>query len=121
VSDSNGTNQLCTPTSQCSVTGSSYQLNLQATLQAGSEYDIMESPQLSASGCPTACTITFWDSIGGAAPVELGTAPLSGNGVTATYSATITASGKHVITASYPGDSNYLPYAWGAVVVNLSE
>lgn len=120
MSDAVGTNQVCSPTSPCSVSGSSYSVTLQATLQAGSEYDIMELPELSASGCP-ACTITFWDSIGGAAPVQVGTATLAGNGVTATAKVTITAAKQHIFTATYPGDSYYAPYAWGSVTVSLSN
>lgn len=120
MSTSSATNQQCSPSSPCTASGSSYQLTLQATLQAGSEYDTMESPQLSASGCP-ACTITFWDSIAGAAPIQVGTATLSGNGITAKATVTITATGQHILTASYPGDSYYAPYAWGAVVVDFND
>jgi Glycosyl hydrolases family 28 len=119
MSDASGTNRPCTPTSPCSLIGSSYRLTLQATLQAGAEYDIMEAPQLSASGCPTSCRITFWDSIDGADPVSVGTATLGANGVTARLNVTITATGGHIFTASYAGDKNYAPYAWGAVEVTL--
>jgi Glycosyl hydrolases family 28 len=121
LSDASGTNLPCTPTSPCSLTGHSYRLTLQATLQAGAEYDIVEAPQLSASGCPTSCGITFWDSVNGAAPDSVGTAVLGANGVTATLEVTITALGNHIFTASYAGDSNYAPYAWGAVEVTLKK
>jgi hypothetical protein len=116
-----GTNTLCSPTSPCTLSGSSASITLQATLQAGSEYDIMESPELSASGCP-ACTITFMESVNGGAPTSVGTATLGGNGITAVLPVTITQQGEYIFTAVYPGDSNYsLPYAWGAVTVCLES
>jgi len=77
MSTSSATNQQCSHPRLVLPPDLRTSLTLQATLQAGSEYDTMESPQLSASGCP-ACTITFWDSIAGAAPVQVGTATLSG-------------------------------------------
>ena len=120
MSTSSATNQECSPVSPCHLAGSSYQITLHATLQAGAEYDTKEVPQLAGSGCPN-CTITFWDSFNGAAPVQVGTAPLSGNGTTATLNVTVTATGPHFYTASYSGDSYYAPYAWGAVAVDFND
>lgn len=120
MSTSSSTNQQCSPSSPCHLSGSSYQITLQATLQAGAEYDIKELPLLSASGCP-ACTITFWDSYNGAGPTQVGTARLGTNGITATLPVTITGTGPHFFSATYSGDSYYAPYAWGAVAVDLND
>jgi hypothetical protein len=120
MATSSATNQQCYPETPCTLSGSSYAITLKATLQAGAEYDTKEFPQLSATGCP-ACTITFMDSFNGAAPVSVGTATLGGNGVTASKAVTITATGTHIYTAVYAGDSYYAPYAWGAVTVKLSN
>jgi hypothetical protein len=116
---SSATNQQCYTATPCTFSGSSYSITLEATLQAGPEYDTMEAPQLSAAGCP-ACTITFMDSFNGGTPTAVGTATLGGNGVTAVLPLTVTAAGTHVYSATYSGDGYYSSYTWGAVTVVLS-
>lgn len=118
MATSSATNQQCDLATPCQLSGSSYSITLQATLQAGAEYDIEEAPQLSAPGCPT-CTITFMDSLDGGTPTVIGTATLGGNGVTAILPLTVTEPGTHIYTAIYPGDSYYPPYTWGAVTVHV--
>lgn len=116
---SSATNQQCYTATPCTFSGSSTSITLQATLQAGPEYDTMEAPELSATGCP-ACTITFTDRVNGGAPTVVGTATLGGNGVTAVLPLTVTGAGTHVLSATYSGDSYYSSYTWGAVTVVLS-
>ncbi len=115
---SSATNQQCYTAKPCKFSGSSHSITLQATLQAGPEYDIMEAPELSGTGCP-ACTVTFMDSVNGGPPAVLGTAPLGGNGVTAILPVTVAGAGTHVYSATYSGDSYYSSYTWGAVTVVL--
>jgi len=116
---SSSANQQCYAAAPCTFSGSSASITLEATLQAGPEYDTMEAPELSGTGCP-ACTIQFMDSVNGGSPTLLGTATLGENGVTAVLPVTVTGAGTHVISATYSGDRYYSSYTWGSVTLVLS-
>ena len=51
----------------------------------------------------------------------LGTATLAANGTLASLALTGVKAGTHTYTASYPGDTNYAPLAFGSVTVNVTQ
>ncbi len=71
-----------------------------------------------AAGVPTG-TVTFMDSLAGAAATTLGTGTLNASGV-ATLSATTLAIGSHALTAVYAGSAAYLTSTSTAATVTVA-
>jgi hypothetical protein len=82
---------------------------LQAILQPGSFVDTKESAPL-----PAGASIIFQDN-----GATIGTGSLGANGTMASLSLKDVAPGSHLYTATYPGDSNYPEYTFGAVPVDV--
>jgi Glycosyl hydrolases family 28/Bacterial Ig-like domain (group 3) len=83
---------------------------LQAIVQPGSFLDTKESAPL-----PIGARIIFKDN-----GASIGTGSLGANGTLASLSLTDVAPGSHLYTATYPGDSNYPEYSFGAVTVTVA-
>ena len=91
-----------------SAAASSY--TLQAIVQPGSFVDTKESAPLPIGG-----SILFKDK-----GATIGTGSLGANGTLASLSLTDVAPGSHLYTATFPGDSNYPEYSFGAVTVTVA-